>query len=95
MYPFIQEKSYMKKRKHRKEPLQIEQQLRNYAPFPFIIMAMFACLIIRTFKLVFSVGTMFFSHDKSAETVFRLVFSAKRTDQYIEDKLRAKLESYD
>ena len=40
---------------------------------------MFAYFIIRTFQLVFSAGTIFFSHNKSAGTVFRLVFSAKRT----------------
>ena len=41
--------------------------------------ALFASLIICFFQLVFSVGTMFFSHNKSAGTMFRLVFSAKRT----------------
>ena len=41
-------------------------------------MVLFAYLIIHLFRLVFSVGTVFFSHNKSAETVFRLVFSAKR-----------------
>ena len=40
---------------------------------------MFVCFIIHTFELVFSAGTVFFSHTKSAGTVFRLVFSAKRT----------------
>ena len=40
---------------------------------------LFACVIIRSFQLVFSVGTMFFSHNKLAGTVFRLVFLAKRT----------------
>jgi len=40
---------------------------------------MFASLIIHTFQLIFSAGTMFFSHNKSAGTVFRLIFSAKRT----------------
>ena len=39
---------------------------------------LFASLIIRLFQLVFSVGTVFFSHNKSAGTMFRLVFSAKR-----------------
>jgi len=42
-------------------------------------MALFASLIIRTFQLIFSAETVFFSHNKSAGTVFRLVFSAKRT----------------
>ena len=42
-------------------------------------MALFASLIIRLFQFVFSTETVFFSHNKSAETVFRLVFSAKQT----------------
>ena len=34
-----------------------------------------------TFQIVFfSAGTVFFSHNKSAGTMFRLVFSAKRTE---------------
>ena len=32
--------------------------------------ALFACLIIRTFWLVFSAGTVFFSHNKLVVTVF-------------------------
>ena len=38
------------------------------------IKAPFASLIIHFFQLVFLAGTMFFSHKKSAGTVFRLVF---------------------
>ena len=45
-------------------------------------MAMFVCVIIRTFRLVFLAGTTFFSHNKSAGTVFQLVFSVKRTEAY-------------
>ena len=41
---------------------------------------MFASLIIRLFQLVFSDGTVFFSHNKSAGTVFRLIFLVKRTE---------------
>jgi len=41
---------------------------------------MFVCLIIRIFQLIFLVGTMLFFHNKSAGTMFRLVFSAKRTE---------------
>jgi len=41
-------------------------------------MVIFTSLIIRLFQLVFSAGTVFFSHNKSAITVFLLVFSAKR-----------------
>jgi len=46
---------------------------------PNMLLVMFACLIIRTFQLIFSAGTVFSSHNKSTITVFRLVFSAKRT----------------
>ena len=45
----------------------------------FYNMALFAFLIIRTFQLIFSAETVFFSHNRSAEIMFRLVFSAKRT----------------
>ena len=37
-----------------------------------------ACLVIHTFQLVFSAETVFFSHNKSIGTMFRLVFSAKQ-----------------
>ena len=43
------------------------------------IKAMFVSFIIRLFQLIFSAGTVFFSHNKSAGTVFRLVFPAKGT----------------
>jgi hypothetical protein len=43
------------------------------------ILAPFACLIIRTFQLVFSVETIFFSHNKPANSTFNYSFSAKRT----------------
>jgi hypothetical protein len=39
----------------------------------------FACLIIRIFQFIFSVGTAFFSHNKSANSTFSHDFSAKRT----------------
>ena len=45
----------------------------------FSVPALFASFIIRLFQLGFSAGTVFFSHNKSAGTVFRFVFSAKRT----------------
>jgi len=41
--------------------------------------ALFASFIIRLFQFVFSAGTVFFSHNKSAGTIFQVVFSAKRT----------------
>jgi hypothetical protein len=40
---------------------------------------MFGCHIIRTFQLVFSERTVFFSHNKSANITFSYDFSAKRT----------------
>ena len=46
-------------------------------------LALFDSLIIYTFQLVFSAGTMFFSHNKSAGTMFRLIFSVKWTGQEI------------
>ena len=42
-------------------------------------MALFACLIIRIFQLIFLAGTVFFSPNKSAGIIFRFIFSAKRT----------------
>ncbi|XP_066383269.1 calmodulin-binding protein 60 D-like isoform X3 [Miscanthus floridulus] len=37
------------------------------------ILALFACLMIRTFQLIFSARTVFFSHNKSVGTVLQLV----------------------
>jgi hypothetical protein len=42
-------------------------------------LALFACFIIRIFQLIFSTKTVFFSHNKSANSTFQN-FSAKRTD---------------
>ena len=39
--------------------------------------AIFVSLIIRFFQLIFLVGIIFFFHNKSAGTVFWLIFSAK------------------
>jgi hypothetical protein len=42
-------------------------------------MALFIRLIIRTFQLIFLAGTIFFSHNKSANSVFsRLISTAER-----------------
>jgi hypothetical protein len=41
--------------------------------------ALFACLIIHTFQFIFSVGIVFFSHNKSANSTLSHGFSAKRT----------------
>jgi hypothetical protein len=43
------------------------------------MMALFIRLIIRIFQLVFSVGTVFFSHNKSANNVFQLAYQRSRT----------------
>jgi hypothetical protein len=40
---------------------------------------MFIQLIIRLFQLVFSAGTVFFSHNKSANSVFQLAYQHSRT----------------
>jgi hypothetical protein len=40
---------------------------------------MFVCLIIHTFQLVFSIGTVFSSPNKSTNSTFSYVFSTKRT----------------
>jgi hypothetical protein len=42
-------------------------------------MALFIRLIIRLFQLIFSVGTMFFSHNKSVNSVFQLAYQHSRT----------------
>ena len=49
---------------------------------------MFACLIIRTFWLFFLAGTVFFSHNKSAGTVFQIIFSFRNRDSNVNQKLR-------
>ena len=47
-----------------------------------MIIVIFASLIIRTFQLVFSAGTVFFSYNKSVGTMFRLVFQRSERGQY-------------
>jgi ABC-type multidrug transport system fused ATPase/permease subunit len=42
-------------------------------------MALFIRLIIRLFQLVFSVRTVFFSHNKSANSVFQLAYQHSQT----------------
>jgi hypothetical protein len=42
-------------------------------------MALFIWLIIRLFQLVFSAGTVFFSHNKSANSVFQPAYQHSRT----------------
>jgi hypothetical protein len=45
-------------------------------------MALFIQLIIRTFQLVFSAGTMSFSYNKSANNVFQPAYQYSRRGQY-------------
>jgi hypothetical protein len=40
---------------------------------------MFIRLIVHTFQLVFSAGTMFFSHNKSVNSVFQPAYQHNRT----------------
>jgi hypothetical protein len=42
-------------------------------------LALFVCLIIRTFQLVFLARIVFFFHNKSTNSTFSHGFSAKRT----------------
>jgi hypothetical protein len=42
-------------------------------------LALFIRLIIRLFQLVFSAGTVFFSHNKSANNVFQPAYQHSRT----------------
>jgi hypothetical protein len=42
-------------------------------------MALFIWLIIRLIQLVFSAGTVFFSHKKSANSVFQPAYNSSRT----------------
>jgi hypothetical protein len=46
-------------------------------------MAMFTRLIIRLFQLIFLAGTVFFSHDKSANNVFQPAYQHSRTEPII------------
>jgi hypothetical protein len=41
--------------------------------------SLFTCLIIRLFQLVFSVGTVFFSHNKSTNSVFQPAYQPNQT----------------
>jgi hypothetical protein len=43
------------------------------------ILALFIWLIIRLIQLVFSAGTVFFSHKKSANSVFQPAYNSSRT----------------
>jgi hypothetical protein len=45
-------------------------------------MGLFIWLIIRLIQLVFSAGTIFFSHKKSANSVFQPAYNSSRTAPY-------------
>jgi IS4 transposase len=42
-------------------------------------LALFIWLIIRLIQLVFSAGTIFFSHEKSVNSVFQPAYNSSRT----------------
>jgi hypothetical protein len=44
-----------------------------------LTLSLFIRLIIRLFQLVFSAGTVFFSHNKSANSVFQPAYQPNRT----------------
>jgi hypothetical protein len=50
-----------------------------YSLLSYGSIALFIRLIIRTFQLDFLAGTVFFSHDKSANSVFQLAYKHSRT----------------
>jgi hypothetical protein len=52
-------------------------------------MVLFIWLIIRLIQLVFSAGTVFFSHKKSANSVFQPAYNSSRTAP-LEIKRRSK-----
>jgi hypothetical protein len=61
-----------------------------------VTVALFACLIIRTFQLVFSIGTVFFCHNKSANITFSYGFSVKQAGPiYRQHFLLAIVASYE
>jgi hypothetical protein len=43
-----------------------------------VVLALFILLIIRTFQLVFAIKIVFFSHNKSANSIFQTASIAKR-----------------
>jgi hypothetical protein len=63
----------------------------------FKTLALFIWLIIRLIQFVFSAGTVFFSHKKSANSVFQPAYNSSRTAPLMLIKswrplLKAKLE---
>jgi hypothetical protein len=53
---------------------------------------LFIRLIIRLFQLVFSVGTVFFSHNISANSVFQLAYQHSRTaPTSVHEEINSKL----
>jgi hypothetical protein len=45
-----------------------------------LFMALFIWLIIRLIQLVFLTGTVFFSHKKSANSIFQPAYNSSRTE---------------
>jgi hypothetical protein len=56
-------------------------------------MALFIRLIIYLFQLIFSAGTIFFSHNKSANCVFQPTYQHSRTAPISPNKFITKLYS--
>jgi hypothetical protein len=54
-------------------------------------MALFIRLIIRLFQLVFLVGTVFFSHNKSANSVFQPAYQYSRTAPMLAEEMDSRL----
>jgi IS4 transposase len=46
---------------------------------PVAVMVLFIWLIIRLIRLVFSAGTVFFSHKKLANSIFQPAYNSSRT----------------
>jgi hypothetical protein len=61
-------------------------QQSNTAKQAIVTWALFIWLIIRLFQFVFLAGTVFFSHNKSANSVFsRLISTAERGLECLSD----------
>jgi hypothetical protein len=79
MHSFTKAEFYKAKRKNntiyngkswREGEAGAQLRLHKAPPVAVKIIALFIRLIIRLFQLVFSAGTVFFSHNKSANSVF-------------------------
>jgi hypothetical protein len=60
-----------------------------------MVMALFIWLIIRLIQLVFSAGIVFFSHKKSANSVFQPAYNSSRTGPITDARVPAALSQRD